>query len=121
MTASNRASFKDIYDLDYFTEDVTLSTLMADLKYKQETFKGEEYRTIFDLDNELSPVGDPLRLLLFEAKAAERKNRPNHSDHRILRQSDKKNWMAAQSSYRTKVRRLCNELGVDFPSLSPIA
>jgi len=121
MTASNRASFKDIYDLDYLTEDVTLSTLMADLKYKQETFKGEEYRTIFDLDNEVSPVGDPLRLLLFEAKAAERKNRPNHSDHRILPQSDKKNWMAAQSSYRRKVRRLCNELGVDFPSLSPIA
>lgn len=36
---------------------------MEDLKYKQETFKGEEYRTIFDLDDEISPVEDPLRLL----------------------------------------------------------
>jgi len=121
MTASNRASFKDIYDLDYLTEIVPLSTLMADLQYKQETFKGEEYRTIFDLDDEASPVGDPLRLLLFEAKAAERKNRPNHSDHRILPQPDKKNWLVAQSSYRKKVRRLCNELGIDFPGVSQIA
>ena len=120
MTASNRASFKDIYDLDYLTENVSLSTLMADLKCKQETFNSEEFRTIFDLDDEVSPVGDPLPLLLFEAKAAERKNRPNHSNHRILPQPDKKNWMAAQSSYRIKVRRLCNELGVAFPSLRPI-
>lgn len=121
MTASNRASFKDIYDLDYLTEDVSLTKLMADLKYKQETFKEEEHRTIFDLDNEISPIADPLRLLLFEAKAAERKNRPNHSDHRILPQPDKKNWMAAQSSYRRKVRRLFRDLGVDFPSVTPIA
>ena len=120
MTASNRASFKDIYDLDYLTENVSLSTLMTDLKYKQETFNSEEFRTIFDLDDEVSPVGGPLRLLLFEAKAAERKNRPNHSDHRILPQPDKKNWMGAQSSYRRKVRRLCNELGVAFPSVRPI-
>jgi hypothetical protein len=121
MTASNRASFKDIYDLDYLTEDVSLTELMADLKYKQETFKEEEHRTIFDLDNEISPIADPLRLLLFEAKAAERKNRPNHSDHRILPQPDKKNWMAAQSSFRRKVRRLFSNLGVDFPSVTPIA
>ena len=121
MTASNRASFKDIYDLDYLTDDISLTTLMEDLKYKQETFKGEEYRTIFDLDEEISPVEDPLRLLLFEAKAAERKNRPNHSDHRILPQPNKKNWLAAQSSYRRKVRRLCNDLGVDFPNITPIA
>lgn len=121
MTASNRASFKDIYDLDYLTDDISLTTLMEDLKYKQETFKGEEYRTIFDLDDEISPVEDPLRLLLFEAKAAERKNRPNHSDHRILPQPDKKNWLATQSSYRRKVRRLCRDLGVDFPSITPIA
>lgn len=120
VTASNRASFKDIYDLDYLTEDVSLTKLMADLKYKQETFKEEEHRTIFDLDNEISPIADPLRLLLFEAKAAERKNRPNHSDHRILPQPSKKNWMAAQSSYRRKVRRLFSDLGVDFPSITSI-
>jgi len=46
---------------------------MADLRYKQENFNEEEHRTIFDLDNELSPVGNPLRLLHFEVKAAERK------------------------------------------------
>jgi hypothetical protein len=58
MTASNRASFKDIYDLDYLTDDVSLTRLMAYLKQKQETFKGEEHRTIFDLDDEISPVED---------------------------------------------------------------
>lgn len=100
MTASNRASFKDIYDLDYLTDDIPLSILIEDLKYKQEIFKGEEFRTIFDLDDEVSPVNDPMRLLLFEARAAEHKNRPNHSNHRILPQPNKKNWLAAQSSYR---------------------
>ena len=58
MTASNRANFKDIYDLDYLTHDVSLNSLMADLKYKQETFNREECRTIFDLDYEISPVVD---------------------------------------------------------------
>jgi hypothetical protein len=120
MTAANRASFKDIYDLDYLTEDTSLTSLMGDLKYKQEAFNGEEHRTIFDLDREISPVEDPLRLLLFEQKAANRGNRPNHSDHRILPQANKKNWMAAQSSYRRKVRRLCNDLGVDFPRIAPV-
>jgi len=120
MTACNRASFKDIYDLDYLTEDVPLSTLMADLKFKQETFKGEEYLTIFDLDGEISPVEVPLSLLLFEEKIAERKNRPKHSDHRILSQPDKKNWMVAQSSYRRKVSGIFDELGLDFPGLRPI-
>lgn len=120
MTASNRASFKDIYDLDYLTEDCSLAQLMADLRYKQENFNEEEHRTIFDLDNEVSPVENPLRLLHFEVKAAERKNRPNHSDHLILPQPGKKNWMSAQSSYRRKVRRLCNDLGVDFPGVIPV-
>jgi len=119
MIASNRASFKDIYDLDYLTEDCSLAQLMADLRYKQENFNEEEHRTISDLDNEVSPVENPLRLLYFEVKATERKNRPNHSDHRILPQAGKKNWMSAQSSYRRKVRRLCNDLGVDFPGITP--
>ncbi|TKC54978.1 hypothetical protein FBD94_25640 [Pedobacter hiemivivus] len=73
MTAANGASFKDIYDPDYLTEDISLTSLMNDLQYKQETFNGEEYRTIFDLDNETSPVGDPLRLLLFEKKALDKR------------------------------------------------
>jgi hypothetical protein len=121
MTAANRASFKDIYDLDYLTEDCSLTSLMRDLKYKQETFDKEEHRTIFDLDDEVSPVENPLRLLLFETKAAERRNRPNHSHHRILPQSDKKNWMSAQSSFRRKVRKLCIDLGIDFPDITPVA
>lgn len=120
MTASNRASFKDIYDLDYLTADVSL-TLMEDLKHKQETFNGDEHRTIFDLDNETSPVDDPLRLLLFEAKAAAARNRPNHSDYRILPQPGKKNWRMAQSSYRRKVRQLCSDIGGDFPEISPVS
>ena len=121
MTASNRASFKDIYDLDYLTDDVSLTSLMVDLSYKQETFNEEEHRTIFDLDHEISPVVDPLRLLLFEAKAVARRNRPDHSAHRILPQANKKNWLAAQSSYRRKVRQLYNNLGVEFPNITPVA
>jgi hypothetical protein len=46
----------------------------------------------------LKEKGRSIAPTLFEAKAAGRKNR--------LAQPDKKNWMAAQSSYRRKVRRL---------------
>ena len=120
MTASNRASFKDIYDLDYLTTDISLTSLMEDLKYKQQTFNGDKHRTIFDLDNEISPVDDPLRLLLFESKAEAARNRPNHSDYRILPQPGKKNWRMAQLSYRRKVRKLCSDIGVDFPDISPV-
>ncbi|TCC89271.1 hypothetical protein EZ428_16370 [Pedobacter frigiditerrae] len=120
MTAANRGSFKDIYDLDYLTEDILLSQLMLDLKYKQETYNGNEYRTIFDLDGEVSPVKDPLRLLLFEEKSAKRRDRPNHSDYRILPQANSKNLLTAKSSYRTKVRKLCDELGIEFPGIMPL-
>lgn len=120
MTAANRASFKDIYDLDYVTEEVSLGQLLSYLEQKQDTFNGEAYHTIFDRDGEISPVKDPLLLLKFEEKSAARGDRPGHSDLRIITVEGSKNLMAARSSYRRKVRRLCEDLGIEFPGITSV-
>lgn len=54
VTVANRASQKDVYDLDYLTEHIPLQKLMEALKSKQEKFNGEHHKKIFDLDNEVS-------------------------------------------------------------------
>ncbi|WP_421943343.1 nucleotidyl transferase AbiEii/AbiGii toxin family protein [Pedobacter sp.] len=120
MTAANRASFKDIYDLDYLTQEIALETLLDDLKVKQETYNKEEHKTIFDQDDEKSPVNDPLLLLKFEEHAIAKKDRPAHSDPRIIVETGSKNLMSAKSSYRRKVRVLCKKLGIAFPEIQPL-
>ncbi|MDQ1142986.1 nucleotidyl transferase AbiEii/AbiGii toxin family protein [Pedobacter agri] len=120
MTAANRGAFKDIYDLDYLSEQISLKKLLDDLKHKQETFNKPQHKTIFDEDGEISPVEDPLSLLRFEKASSERKDRPSHSDHRIIPVEGSKNLMSARSSYRRKIRRLCTELGVEFPGIESV-
>ena len=121
VTVSNRASNKDVYDLDYLTEEVSLQVLLKELKEKQERFNSEEHRTIFDMDGkEASPVDDPLILLKYDTNVIIRNDRPNHSSNRIQVEKGSKNLMEAKNSYRRKVRRLCNDLGIDFPSVTPI-
>jgi predicted nucleotidyltransferase component of viral defense system len=61
IAVSNRASQKDVYDLDYLTEEISIQNLFKQLKKKQEHFNSEAYRTIFDKDGkEVSPVDNPL-------------------------------------------------------------
>lgn len=66
MSAANRASQKDIYDLDYLTEKFDLVALHQALAKKQELFSDPKFHNIFDQDNEVSPVADPLLLLKFD-------------------------------------------------------
>lgn len=119
MAVVNRASPKDVYDLDYITNEINLFDLMHHLHERRIMYHRDAYRTIFDLDTELSPLDEPLRLLEFENTSAI-KSRPGHGDHRILPMETSKSWMAARSSYRSKVRQYFRQIGIPFPGAKPI-
>ncbi|UPQ78328.1 nucleotidyl transferase AbiEii/AbiGii toxin family protein [Flavobacterium azooxidireducens] len=63
VSLANRSTKKDIYDLDFITDEIKLSTLYESLKEKAEKFNKEEHKTIFDLDKNQS-VLDNLELLI---------------------------------------------------------
>ena len=117
QAVSNRASQKDVYDLDYITEDVPLFELMKQLETKQRLFNQEQHKTIFDMDEEVSPVNEPQRLLTFENNRVD-KRKPGHGDHRIVNMGSSKNWLVARSSYRKKIREYFGLIDVDFPSFN---
>jgi hypothetical protein len=120
MSAANRASDKDTYDLDYLTDNISLSDLMQSLKEKQDEFNEEQHKSIFDLDKEISPVIEPLRLLQFEYPNNPNKTRPSHSDHRIKIIAGQKSWVTARSNWKRKVRAYFREINIEYPGLKPI-
>ena len=120
MAVANRASQKDVYDLDYITELVPLAELMDLLKSKREKFCSDQHKTIFDLDGEISPIENPLLLLKFEETALVSQSRPGHAEHRVVPMKTQKNWQVARSSYRSKIRKYFGQKGIDFPSIAPL-
>jgi hypothetical protein len=113
MSASNRITFKDIYDLHYITEEIPLPDLMHGLKQKEEVFNKEENKTIFALDEEVSPVTNPALLLKFDEETSSSPGRPSHS---ILRFDivDGISWLGAKRKWRRKVQELFNNLNIPF-------
>lgn len=119
MSASNRASEKDTYDLDYLTDNIPLSELIKSLKEKQNKFNEEKHKNIFDLDKEISPIDDPLRLLRFEYPTNPNDKRPLHSDRRIKIIEGQKSWLTARSNWKRKVRAYFREIDVEYPKPKP--
>ena len=119
MSASNRATQKDIYDLDLLSEKLPLLHLFEQLERKQSLFATEIHRNIFDLDGEISPLDQPLSLLKFDNGDIQgRKSRPHHSQNRVDIIENQKSWPVARSSWRKKVRTLFNQLNIKFPDPS---
>ncbi|GAB5476491.1 MAG: hypothetical protein Mars2KO_45900 [Maribacter sp.] len=115
MSGSNRASKKDIYDLDYITDEIPLSSLYSALKQKEEKYLEESYKTIFDLDKEESPI-DKIELLIeFDAPKKTSSSRPNHSNDRIDTIEGSKTWKEARYNWLRKVRSLYRELDISYP------
>lgn len=50
VSLSNRSSKKDVYDLDFITDEIKIISLYKNLKEKAIKFNKVEHRTIFDLD-----------------------------------------------------------------------
>ena len=115
MSASNRYAKKDIYDLDYITDDIQLVDLFHHFKIKAEKFNLREHQTIFDLDVEINPIDNPELLLEFDNAKSSKQNRPSHSNDRIEILESSKTWQMSRLSWRSKVRRLYEYLGKDFP------
>jgi len=115
ISASNRASKKDIYDLDFITDSIPLKELYDYLKLKQERFSDKKYQTIFDLDDEESPVERPELLIQFDAIKKTSGSRPSHSQDLIQIVAGNKTWREARYSWLRKVRSLYKELGLDYP------
>jgi hypothetical protein len=115
MSASNRLAKKDIYDLAYITEEISIIELYNNLKDKKERYCEPIHRTIFDLDDEVSPIDNPELLLEFDSVASNSNSRPFHSHDRIDLVEGSKSWNLARTEWRSKVRQLFNNLGKGFP------
>lgn len=121
MSAANRKANKDIYDLDFITDDIPLKDLMDALVHKQSLFQNEEDKWLFDLDDELSPADDISLLLEFDnIDYSSSLERPSHSADRLDILPPNKSWITARSSWRGKVRRLMRERGMVLPGAKPI-
>lgn len=119
MSAANRATQKDIYDLDLLSEKFPLIYLFEQLERKRSLFSAENHRTIFDLDGEANPLDHPLTLLKFdEGNIQGSKSRPHHSQNRVDIVKGQKGWPIARSSWRKKVRALFDQLNITFPGPS---
>jgi len=84
MSASSRKAKKDIYDLDFITEEYELEILLDLLKVKMNRFCKIEHRNLFDLDNDPSPTDNIALLLEFDnIDYSSIPKRPSHSNDRI--------------------------------------
>ncbi|HEY9169422.1 MAG TPA: nucleotidyl transferase AbiEii/AbiGii toxin family protein [Lutibacter sp.] len=115
MSASSRGAKKDVYDLDFITDAVSLIDLFEELKEKRKLFNKPEHRNIFDLDGDECPTTNPLLLLNFDKKIAIKRTKPIHSHDNIIISEHAKSWRMASSSYRIKVRKLFRHLGIEYP------
>ena len=119
MSVSNRFAKKDVYDLDYITENIPLSDLLEALKEKNNLYNLEIHKSIFDLDDENNPIQNPRFLIEFDNNNRQTQNIPNHSNDTILLIQGK-SWNSTRYSWRTKVRELFTKLKIPFPGVEPI-
>lgn len=116
ISAASRAGKKDIYDLDYITEEISLIDLFNQLKEKKNQFNKEEDKTIFDLDDEESPIDNPLLLLSFDGVLKTNTSKPIHTNDRIDIVKGSKTWIASRITWKQKVRELFRYLEIEYPS-----
>ncbi len=114
ISGSSRAAKKDIYDLDFITEKINIIDLYEALKLKKQTFNKKEHQNIFDLDEEECPTQNPTLLLKFDGKVKPNRIKPIHSNDNILIVEGGKSWVRVRTSWRIKVRRLFNHLGIEY-------
>lgn len=114
VSLSNRSTKKDVYDLDFITDDIKLTVLYENLKEKLGKFNKEEHRTIFDLDKNESVIENIDLLIEFDNTLGSSKS-PTHSHDNIKIVEENKTWFQAKISWKSKVRELFRYLGKDFP------
>ncbi len=114
VSLANRSTKKDVYDLDFITEEINIVNLYENLIEKTTKFSNKEHQTIFDLDKNESVLGNPELLIRFDNTVGSSKF-PAHTNDNINIVKESKTWIEARISWRSKVRELYNHLGKDFP------
>lgn len=117
VSASSRAGKKDIYDLDHITEEIPLIDLFNELREKKNQFSKKEDKTIFDLDDEESPIDNPLLLLNFDGVLKANTAKPIHTTDAIDIVEGNKTWIASRITWKQKVRELFRYLEIEYPSI----
>ena len=115
MSASSRPAKKDIYDLYYITEEISLIKLYKDLLEKYKQYNKKEHQDIFDIDTKESAIDNPLLLLLFDSSYRVSKNKIMHSHDNILKMDNAVTWQNAKLQFRMRLRELCRYLNIEFP------
>lgn len=115
MSATNRFAKKDIYDLDFITDEISLTELFNLLSEKRKKFSLSEHQCLFDLDIEKDVLEYPELLLEFDEQKSSKTHRPSHTHDRIDIIDGSKTWITARVNWREKVRKLFWDLGKDFP------
>jgi len=117
VSASSRSAKKDIYDLDYLTDEIDIIELFEELRVKQSKFNQDEDKSIFDLDGDSSPIDNPSLLLSFYNTATKaRSSRPIHSQNTIDIVEGSKSWVIARIEWSSKMRKLYKHLDIEFPA-----
>lgn len=115
MSASSRPAKKDIYDLYFITEEISLIQLYRNLLEKYKHFTKKEDQNIFDIDTEESAIDNPLLLLLFDSSYQVSKDKMMHSHDNILKMDNAVTWQVAKLQFRMRLRELCRHLNIEFP------
>jgi len=120
-TVSNRKAQKDVYDIERITDDIELSELMNQLKIKKERFSEEHYKSLFDLDDQQSPLDNPIQLLSFDdIKYEIVARRPSHTDDKLRINEGGKSWLIARVHWKRKVSKYCTDHNIELPEIKPI-
>jgi hypothetical protein len=121
MSAANRKAHKDIYDLRLIADEIPLPQLLTLLDEKRQRFSGEEYKCLFDLDEEVIPSGHLQSLLEYDnIDYKQMHGRPNHSTAKVDIIEGGKPWKQASGEWRRMVRACMRENGMDLPPATPV-
>ena len=115
ISGSIRAAKKDIYDLDFITEKISIIELFEALKVKNQLFDKKEHKNIFNYNNNDCPTINPFLLLKFDGGVKQVGVKPMHSNDNILIVDGGKTWRSVATSWRMKVRRLYTHLNIEYP------
>ncbi len=117
LSATKRFSKKDIYDLDFITDEINLIELFRYLEEKQTLYYLPEHRSLFDLDISKNLIDCPEMLLEFDEIKKTKTFHTSHTHDRIDIFKHNKSWSEARIHWRQKVRQLFRNLNKPFPTL----
>ncbi|WP_121965763.1 nucleotidyl transferase AbiEii/AbiGii toxin family protein [Myroides sp. N17-2] len=101
---ANRFALKDLFDLDYITEKIQLSSLLISYKKKKDIYRFNNIKTIFHFDNINCPL-ENLSILLEVTNKMSNKL-PYHSSPNNLDGVSNEHIIYVTSNWRMKVKRL---------------